>query len=161
RIRSRVGDLEAKKLEDAFGSFGAPDLQSLGVGEAICRIERADWDFTLRTLALPEVASQVTSARRDRIVARSRERYGTPRAEVEALLREARAPIAEPEPTPRVALRLKEPTPQVATVREPAASRSHPPAPSAAREAALVEGAPASRFKEPALGRGGAQHRYL
>lgn len=43
----RVGDDDARKLAEGFASFDAQALTSLGVGEAICRIDRADHDFNL------------------------------------------------------------------------------------------------------------------
>ncbi len=42
RVCFRVVDDDAKKLEDGFTAFGARDLQNLGVGQAICRVERAE-----------------------------------------------------------------------------------------------------------------------
>src|SRR5207247_11307845 len=83
RIAFRVGDVDAKKLEEGFSAFRADDLQSLGVGEAIGRVERADWDFNLRTVALPEVNQALARSRRERIVAGSRARYGGPAADSE------------------------------------------------------------------------------
>jgi hypothetical protein len=41
----RLGDLDAKTLEEGFSLFTAKDLQDLGVGEAICRMERSEYDF--------------------------------------------------------------------------------------------------------------------
>src|SRR5947208_7206793 len=41
RVCFRVGDDDAKKLADGFASFEARDLQNLGTGEAIARIERS------------------------------------------------------------------------------------------------------------------------
>lgn len=62
RICFRVGDWDAKKLAEGFSSFNATDLQSLGVGEAICRVERAEHDFSLKTLAPPAVDPAVAEA---------------------------------------------------------------------------------------------------
>src|ERR1019366_7247490 len=42
RVCFRLGDEDAKKLASGFVSFEAIDLQNLGVGEAICRVERAE-----------------------------------------------------------------------------------------------------------------------
>src|SRR5437667_591592 len=52
RICFRLGDFDAQKLKEGFSFFDAQDLQNLGIGEAICRIERAEYDFNLNTLAL-------------------------------------------------------------------------------------------------------------
>jgi hypothetical protein len=46
----------------------------LGVGEAICRVDRADWDFNLRT-RVPAAPDANAVERRDRIIARSRAKY--------------------------------------------------------------------------------------
>ena len=45
RVCFRLGDFDAKKLEDGFSLFKAKDLQNLSVGEAIVRMERAECDF--------------------------------------------------------------------------------------------------------------------
>ena len=50
RVCFRLGDSDAKKLEDGFSFFKARDLQNLGLGEAICRVERSEYDFNLKTM---------------------------------------------------------------------------------------------------------------
>ncbi|MEW6321700.1 MAG: type IV secretory system conjugative DNA transfer family protein [Acidobacteriota bacterium] len=90
RICFRLGDDDAKRLQSGFASFSAQDLQSLGVGEAIVRLERAEHDFTLHTLPAPTVDAAVAQRRRERIVAYSRERYARRREDVERDLAEAR-----------------------------------------------------------------------
>jgi len=55
RICFRLGDYDAKKLADGFSHFEAKDLQNLQVGNAICRVERAEFDFNLKTHRLPPV----------------------------------------------------------------------------------------------------------
>ncbi|HWW60321.1 MAG TPA: type IV secretion system DNA-binding domain-containing protein [Thermoanaerobaculia bacterium] len=76
RVVFRVGEDDAKKLADGFVSFDAQALTSLGVGEAVCRIDRADHDFNLKTRVPAAVDAATASERGARIVARSRERYG-------------------------------------------------------------------------------------
>ena len=140
RVCFRVGDLDAKRLADGFASFDAKDLQTLGVGEAICRVERADCDFNLRTsqqASVPELAR----GRRARIVAASRERYATPRDQVEAALRGDRAPEA----------------PMEHTTQSPPRRRSKPE--SAAAEQPTPP--PTERAVPRLPGRGGPQHKYL
>jgi hypothetical protein len=89
RIVFRVGDADAKKLAEGFSSFRFEDIQNLGVGEAICRIERSDFDFNL-SVSLPEELDAAEGAQmRGRVIATSREKYATPRTEVEAILRES------------------------------------------------------------------------
>lgn len=89
RIVFRVGDLDAKKLEAGFASFDATDLQSLGKGEAILRIEQPKYDCSIQTLALKEKESEVWQQNLKTVIEHSRKKYGTPRAEVEKLLIES------------------------------------------------------------------------
>ena len=76
RVVFRVGEDDAKKLSDGFASFDAQALTSLGVGEAICRIDRTDHDFNLKIRLRPKAGTDAAE-RRERIIARSREKYGT------------------------------------------------------------------------------------
>jgi Type IV secretion-system coupling protein DNA-binding domain len=75
RICFRVGDEDAKTLEDGFGHFSARDLQNLGRGQAIVRIDRAEWDFSIQTELLP-ATTEADRERRAEVVALSRERHG-------------------------------------------------------------------------------------
>ena len=45
RIVFRVGDDDAKKLAEGFSYFEAKDLRNLEAGQAVCRVERSDFDF--------------------------------------------------------------------------------------------------------------------
>ena len=47
RIVFRVGDDDAKKLAEGFAFFEAKDLRNLETGQAVCRVERSDFDFNL------------------------------------------------------------------------------------------------------------------
>jgi hypothetical protein len=89
RILFRVGDADAKKLGEGISFFCSEDIQNLGVAEAICRVERSDFDFNLSVppLDAPDVAKGVEM--RARVIATSREKFSTPRNEVEAILRES------------------------------------------------------------------------
>jgi hypothetical protein len=104
RICFRVGDQDAKRFEDGFSYFEAKDLQNLAIGEAIVRVDRPEFDFNLKTSPLPE--SEQGEERTSAIIAKSREKYGTPRHEVENILQELREEVlAEPtakEPSPPV-----------------------------------------------------------
>lgn len=121
RIVFRVGDDDAKKLADGFSFFEARDLRNLETGQAVCRVERSDYDFNL-TVPLPELPDAAAMAERAKAVtAASRQQYGTPRAEVEARLRQAWDVVSQPPATPR-ATKTKPP------VEEPPAPPS-PPAP--------------------------------
>jgi len=98
RICFRLGDFDAKKLEDGFSSFDAQDLQNLGVGEAIARIERADYDFNLKTLPLPEVARELARKRREKLVDLSRQKYALPKEQLASILAKQKELVLTEEP---------------------------------------------------------------
>lgn len=83
RVCFRVNDDDARKLAEGFAHFEAGDLLSLGVGEAICRVERADHDFNLKVPPPPVVDPQTARANREQILALSRANFATPREELE------------------------------------------------------------------------------
>ena len=85
RVCFRLGDIDAKRFEDGFSSFEAQDLQNLGVGQAIVRIERPEFDFTIDTLELNDPTEQGIAGK-ETVISLSREKYGTPREEVEKTL---------------------------------------------------------------------------
>ncbi len=89
RVCFRLGDNDAKRLQSGFQTFNAQDLQSLGIGEAIVRVERAEYDFNLKTPQLPKIDEKHAATKRRQIIEHSRKTYGTPREEVERLLYEA------------------------------------------------------------------------
>jgi hypothetical protein len=84
RVCFRLGDFDAKKLEDGLSFFRAKDLQNLGVGEAICRMERAEYDFNLTTNQLPPTDPETAARTREKIVVSSREPYATGRCCLES-----------------------------------------------------------------------------
>jgi hypothetical protein len=141
RVSFRVGERDAKVLAEGLSFFGAADLMSLRVGEAIARIDNSQGDCNLRTYLLPPVAEEVTRERREAISARSREWYAVRRAEPE------RAPEpARETPAPSVAPEERRPPPPTpAPLQPPPARESRPPAP-----------APPTP-----MGRGGPEHQYL
>jgi predicted DNA-binding transcriptional regulator AlpA len=143
RICFRLGDFDAKKLEEGFSFFKAKDLQNLSVGEAIVRLERAEYDFNLKTVPLPAVEPNIAAARREQIVASSRERYAAKRDEVEAILRARHAPGGmEPEaPGRKTKIRVEVPLPEGKLASE---SLQETPA-----------------VAPPTPGRGGEHHKYL
>ncbi|HEV2436924.1 MAG TPA: type IV secretion system DNA-binding domain-containing protein [Verrucomicrobiae bacterium] len=82
RVVFRVGDDDAKKLADGFSFFEAQDFKNLADGQAICRVERSDFDFNL-SVPWPEKADEAAAVkRREKIITASRAQYGTPRAQV-------------------------------------------------------------------------------
>jgi hypothetical protein len=93
RIVFRVGGDDAKKLAEGFTSFEAQDFRNLEKGHAICCVERGDFDFNL-SVPLPEEINKMEAAkRREKIITISREKYGTPRAKVEAMSASPPAPV--------------------------------------------------------------------
>jgi len=86
RICFRLGDFDAKKLEDGFSTFDSQDLQNLGVGEAIARIERAEYDFNLKTLPPASVATEIARKRREKLIELSRQKYAIPKEQLASLL---------------------------------------------------------------------------
>ena len=85
RICFRLGDIDAKKLESGFEYFDRNDLQSLGVGEAIVRVGRSDYDFTIKTRPLSET---VFANRYEAIVSNTRNGYATAKDDIEKIVDE-------------------------------------------------------------------------
>jgi hypothetical protein len=75
RVVFRVSDEDANRLADGFSAFPASALRSLGVGQAVCRVDRADWDFNLETRMLPALDQDEAVLRRERAIAHSRATY--------------------------------------------------------------------------------------
>jgi len=156
RICFRVGEQDAEKLEDGFSFFDAKDLKNLGTGEAICRVERSDYDFNLKTLPLPAGDVDVARTRREQVIGRSREKYARRWEDVEAELSREAIPV-EPPPV-REEPKREEPrkgatrqdAPQGETKREKTTARPEP-----------RERPHAPPIEPPSLGRGGQQHKYL
>jgi hypothetical protein len=138
----RLGDFDAQKLGDGFSFFTAADLQNLGTGEAICRIERADYDFNLKTLPLPEILATASEIR-EKCIASSRMKYAQKREEIEG---EAVARAASVEPPSVSDEKHVAPPIQTDVTKKARTSKSQP------TEKAISAHTP---------GRGGAQHKYL
>lgn len=138
RIVFQVGEQDARTLAEGFSFFEAADLQSLGVGHALARVERADFDFNLQTLLPATIPADVRGQRRSAVREASREGYATPRAEVEGIL----ATMSESKHDAEASRPEKRP----AARRDP----SHRAAPIAS----IAEG-------KGLPGRGGVQHKYL
>lgn len=153
RVCFRVGDDDAATLAKGFAHFDATDLQALGVGEALMRVERADQDFNLRTAPLPPVAPERLESNRARVLANTRERYGMPIERIEALL----APdTPEDRQTPPPSVAVAPPPPAAREAAEPG-SRPVPPPPVRSENILPV----AEPTRAPMRGRGGPQHTYL
>lgn len=149
RICFRVGDHDAKALSEGLAHFDRTDLQNLGTGQAIVRVERAEYDFTLDTSMLPDVAGDEASERREKVIRVSRERYACPREDVEHLLgQEREEKVVETSGKGRV-----EATPAVMESKPAMAREAEKKAPSSPVERPKVSAA--------TPGRGGRQHKYL
>jgi hypothetical protein len=160
RIVFRVGDDDAKRLAEGFAYFEAKDLRNLETGQAICRVERSDYDFNL-TVPLPDEAdSDLAAARRQEVITVSRNKYGTPRAEVEAILAKQAETVSQKRPS-------QSPEPASASVQVPPIPRvpempkpSEVPKPTDSGKEDPVVGS--ARTETPRdLGRGGAQHKAI
>jgi guanylate kinase len=112
RIVFRVGDDDAKKLAEGFSYFESKDLRNLETGQAVCRIERSDYDFNLCVPLPVEPDKDIAAARRQEVITVSRKEYGTARADVEAMLAKSRETVPTVE-TP-ASLSVKPPTPPAA-----------------------------------------------
>ena len=173
RVVFRVSDADARALSDGFAHFEPRDMQNLEIGEAVCRIERADGDFNLRIPPPDDVDENDADVRREQVIAASRAKYATPRAEVEAMLlrkfedeetanekRPAKQKAAAP--APEVQQVKPSQTPVVdEVVNEPAAK------PDSQVDAKAPQPLPVEPVAEPRvvttaeLGKGGYQHRIV
>ncbi|MEW6144123.1 MAG: type IV secretion system DNA-binding domain-containing protein [Thermodesulfobacteriota bacterium] len=91
RVCFRLGDSDARKLSEGFSSFDAKDLQNLSIGEAVARIDRAEYDFNLSTFPPPEMPSDdIAKARKEIIRQMSRNTYATKREDIERELKDQR-----------------------------------------------------------------------
>ena len=181
RVVFRVGDDDAKKLAEGFSYFESKDLRNLEAGQAVCRVERSDFDFNL-SVSLPTLPdAEEMTARRQEVITRSREKYATPRADVEAMLAKSRAttPTDEPPPTapPSRPVAPKPPiAPTPSFTPPPAPVIAEPPQPPVVKApqpdlppplADILKAAPAPIAKtheqprEPSPGRGGPEHQAI
>jgi len=86
RIVFRVGEPDAKKLQDGFSGFDYADLQNLGRGEAVIRIEQPQFDCSLDTIALETVSEEQKELNKTAVIALARKQYATPKDAVEEML---------------------------------------------------------------------------
>jgi hypothetical protein len=162
RVVFKVGDADARALESGFSHFEARDLMNLGVGEAVCRVERSDYDFNLAVPLAPPLDETDAAATTEAVIASSRDKYARPRSEVEAeLLRkwehtEAAPKVAKPPapaaaPTPTTSPTLAAPSPvseKPAEPEPPEIAKTSPP---------IAE--PAAPKAPTEIGRGSPLHR--
>ena len=101
RVYFRLGDKDAKKLEDGFTHFDSDDFRRLRTGEAICRIGGSDADFSLDPLPAPP-PTEGHELRRRRAIEHSRENYAAARQEVERSMQgKTSEPASESPPATR------------------------------------------------------------
>ncbi|MBK9214610.1 MAG: type IV secretory system conjugative DNA transfer family protein [Chloracidobacterium sp.] len=101
RICFRLGDSDADRFGGGFSYFDAADLQNLGIGEAIGRIERSDNDFNLKTIKPPTMADAVPETKKAELVQRSRDRFAVAKCVAEAEAASGRmVPSRQPPPKP-------------------------------------------------------------
>ena len=177
RICFRVGDEDAPKLAGGFSFFDAGDLRNLDRGHAIGRIERSAADFNLAVPPPESTDPDAATEARDQIVTGSRKKYGTPRAEVEAMLfrqlgldepseSPESAPTSEPKRRPKSTVPEPKPTPaeppvepvvsgSASTPESPAGPRSQPTteAPAADEPQSTPKPPPALPVPKPAESR--------
>jgi hypothetical protein len=163
RIVFRVGDDDAKKLAEGFSYFEAKDLRNLETGQAVCRVERSDFDFNLSVPLPVEPDKDAATARRQEVITISREKYGTARADVEAMLAKSRATPTPGEPP--AASPSTEPTAFTPQPKPPRAAEVPPPSPPLSEILKVAPPAPAAETKEPpreqGQGRGGPEHQAI
>jgi hypothetical protein len=168
RMVFRVGDDDAKKLAEGFSFFEAKDLRNLEAGQAVCRVERSDYDFNLAVPLPKEPDKNSAVARRQEVITVSRNKYGTARSDVEAMLAKSRAsvPMVEPPTSPPTKPVVE--SPKAAEVPKITGSEkdkvvpveTNPPV--IAEIPKVKEQPPAIKHEPPRdLGRGGAQHQAI
>lgn len=86
RICFRLGDNDAKYLESGFDGFQQQDLQSLSVGEIICRLGGSQFDFSMRTDYLEPIDESSAALNSNAIINHSRENYAVSLEEAQKLL---------------------------------------------------------------------------
>ena len=169
RIVFRVGDEDARKLGEGFSFFEARDLKNLETGQAIARVERSDFDFNLSIPSPDQLNESETAQRRQEVITASREKYGTPRTEVEARLREMwdsskptktetpREPSPTPKPSPTTAVATEVPNETVSGKDKVVATKVSPPVVSEVDQPSVARESKTRRD----LGKGGAQHQAI
>lgn len=85
RIVFRVGEPDAKRLQDGFSHFTFSDFQNLGKGEAIVRIEQPQYDCSLDTFILQQVSEEQKIQAFNYVQQHTRTLYGSSRADIKYL----------------------------------------------------------------------------
>ena len=159
RIVFRVGDDDAKKLAEGFSYFESKDLRNLETGQAVARVERSDYDFNLSVPLPVEQDKDAASARRQEVITRSREKYGTARADVEAMLAKSRATTTPDEPPVPMAKAPVAATPVASETVEVSEVLKATVPPPAVQPKLPDSGRPQEPPRD--LGKGGEQHKAI
>ena len=88
RICFRLGDNDAKYLESGFDGFEQKDLQSLAVGETVCRLGGSQFDFNMRTEDVKAIDESEATINRQAVIEHSRRNYAIPLEDAQKLLRQ-------------------------------------------------------------------------
>lgn len=155
RVCFRLGDSDAKKLAEGFAHFEAADLQRLGVGEALCRVERSDQDFNLETAALERAGSEELTSHAQAARKHSLANFGRLRSEIsEEMAQATRNRQGDTKDAQTQASSKAKPTPEQAS-ESPAPVEHKLPQP------VRAEPPPKTSPPEPPKpGRGGNLHQY-
>jgi hypothetical protein len=102
RICMKLGDTDAKRLQEGFASFNAEDLQNLVTGEAIIRVNTASNDCTIAVM--PYIPTN--SSYKDEIINHSRNTYS---AGIPSISSPQTPPPNEPKPSPTHSTKTLEP----------------------------------------------------
>ena len=168
RVAFRVSDRDARELAGGFAHFEASDLQNLGVGEAIARIERSDVDFNL-TVPEPEpvpVDEERAIDFREAATFHSNRCYARPRSEVEAeLLEKMRRELsATPQKPEKKAPPAAEKPPETGSEKESTTTTPPEPTPQpvVAETQTVPDEEPVPPMPRPVgQGRGGEDHQLI
>lgn len=110
RICFRLSDGDAKKLVDGFSFFEAQDLQNLGTGEAIGRVEKPEHDFSLTTIPLADVIQNAET--KEAVIALARQQYASKREDIETELSKTLYANEKEEQTPKLVIAKQRPREQ-------------------------------------------------
>ena len=83
RIVFRVGEPDARKLQDGFADFDLTDMQNLGRGEAILRIEQPNYNTSFNTEPLSVVDAKTKEQQYQIALLASRAKHAKPKEEIE------------------------------------------------------------------------------
>jgi len=86
RICFRLGDNDARKLENGFSFFEQADLQNLNIGEAIMKVGGSSNDFNMTTYLLADIDINNSQTLKEYVIQNTHNTYATPKEEVEKML---------------------------------------------------------------------------